>query len=140
MTLGTLVLIAALPGAEARHDRPRGRAAPNRLAEACATALDKNIAAGRGSGMAFVADRNGYPGPLHALELKDELKPTGEQEAEVRAVPTAMLAESRPQSERLLAADDNLRRLFASGQASEAGAPPRWRTWNKRGPRRAWST
>jgi Spy/CpxP family protein refolding chaperone len=122
MTLGTLVLIAALPGAEAQHSTPpvaAGGVPAHQLAEACTTAFDKNIATGRGFGMAFVADRNGYPGPLHVLELKDQLKLTAEQEAKIRAMLTAMFAESRPKSERLLAAEDNLRRLFASDQASE---------------------
>ena len=33
---------------------------------------------GEGFGMALAADRNGYPGPRHVLELKAELKLTPE--------------------------------------------------------------
>jgi Spy/CpxP family protein refolding chaperone len=90
------------------------------LAEMCATAFEKNIATGRGFGMAFAADHNGYPGPLHMLELKDRLKLSAEQEATVQAMMAAVLAESRPRSARLLEAEDKLRQLFASGQADEA--------------------
>jgi Spy/CpxP family protein refolding chaperone len=70
--------------------------------------------------MAFVADQNGYPGPLHVLELKDRLKLTAEQDAKAQALLTAMFAESRPKSERLFDAEAKLRSLFASGLADEA--------------------
>ena len=40
--------------------------------------------------MAFVADHNGYPGPLHLLELKDRLKLTPDQEAKAQAMMSAM--------------------------------------------------
>jgi Spy/CpxP family protein refolding chaperone len=89
------------------------------LAEMYAIAFEQNIASGRGFGMAFVADQNGYPGPLHVLELKDRLKLTMEQESTIQALLTAMFAESKPKSARLLDAEAKLRQLFASGQADE---------------------
>jgi hypothetical protein len=55
--------------------------------------------------MAFVADRQGYPGPLHVLELKDRLKLTPEQETKAQALLTAMFAESRPKSAQLQGSD-----------------------------------
>jgi Spy/CpxP family protein refolding chaperone len=90
------------------------------LAEMYATAFKQNIATGRGFGLAFVADQNGYPGPLHVLELKDLLKLTAEQEAKVQTMLAAMFAESRPKSARLLDSEAKLRQLFASGHADEA--------------------
>jgi Spy/CpxP family protein refolding chaperone len=90
------------------------------LAEMYAIAFEKNIASGRGFGMAFVADQNGYPGPLHVLELKDELKLTTEQESKIQALLAAMFAESKPKGARLLEAEAKLRQLFASGHADEA--------------------
>jgi Spy/CpxP family protein refolding chaperone len=69
--------------------------------------------------MAFVADQNGYPGPLHVLELKDRLKLTAEQEAKVQTMLAAMFAESRPKSAQLLDAEARLRHLFATGRADE---------------------
>ncbi|MBI2206215.1 MAG: hypothetical protein HYU41_20470 [Candidatus Rokubacteria bacterium] len=69
--------------------------------------------------MAFAADQNGYPGPLHALELKDRLRLTAGQEAKMRELLAAMKAEI-PKSERLLAAERNLERLFADAAATEA--------------------
>jgi Spy/CpxP family protein refolding chaperone len=101
--------------------RPGAGGAPAHiLAQSCATAFEKNIGEGRGFGLAFVADQQGYPGPLHVLELKDRLKLTPEQETRTQALLTAMFAESRPKSERLLEAERKLGRLFGEGTADEA--------------------
>ena len=40
------------------------------LAQTCDGAFEENVRDGRGFGMAFVADQQGYPGPLHVLELE----------------------------------------------------------------------
>src|SRR5215831_20773153 len=90
------------------------------LTQMCATAFERNISEGRGFGVAFVADQQGYPGPLHVLELKDRLKLTPTQEAQVQALLTAMFAESRLKSAQLLDAERKLRKLFADGMADEA--------------------
>jgi Spy/CpxP family protein refolding chaperone len=123
VALAGAVFTSALPSAEAQHAMPPavpGGPSAHMLAETCAAAFEKNIATGRGFGMAFAADQNGYPGPLHILELKDRLKLTAEQEAKAQAMMAAVLAESRPKSARLLEAGAKLRQLFASGQADEA--------------------
>jgi len=116
-------LTSALPRANAQHAMPPavpGGPSAHVLAERCAAAFERNIATGRGFGMAFAADQNGYPGPLHILELKDRLKLTAEQEAKAQAMMAAVLAESRFKSARLLHAEAKLAQLFASGQADEA--------------------
>jgi Spy/CpxP family protein refolding chaperone len=82
--------------------------------------FDRVVAAGRGFGMAFAADRNGYPGPLHVLELGNALGLSSAQASQVRLLETAMLAESRPRSAALLAAERQLDALFTSGRATEA--------------------
>jgi hypothetical protein len=70
--------------------------------------------------MAFVADQQGYPGPLHVLELKDRLKLTPEQETRAQALLAAMFAESRPKSARLLEAERKFGSLFSEGRADES--------------------
>jgi Spy/CpxP family protein refolding chaperone len=123
VALGVVVLAAGLGGADAQHAAPPavpGGPSAHMLAQTCATAFEKNIATGRGFGMAFVADHNGYPGPLHLLELKDRLKLTPDQEAKAQAMMSAMFAESRPKSARLLDAEAKLAQLFASGRADDA--------------------
>lgn len=119
LVLGSMVFTAGLGDAGAQHHHGVGGSSPHQLVEACATEFERTIASGRGAGMAFVADQNGYPGPLHVLELKDRLKLTAEQEAKAQAMLGAMFAESRPKSARLLDAEAKLRQLFASGRADE---------------------
>ena len=123
VALVAMVFAIGLKHAEAQHGTMQsgpGSPPPHMLAEMYATAFEQNIATGRGFGMAFVADQNGYPGPLHIIELKDRLKLSAEQEAKAQALLAAMFAESKPKSARLLEAEAKLRRLFASGQADEA--------------------
>ena len=98
------------------HGHPGGHQA----AQACADEFDKVVGEGRGFGMAFAADQNGYPGPMHVLELKDRLKLTADQEARAQALMHAMFAESTPKSARLLDAEAKLRRLFADRAADDA--------------------
>jgi len=51
---------------------------------------------GRGFGLAFAADQNGYPGPMHVLELRDRLKLSPDQEARTHELMHAMFAEFWP--------------------------------------------
>lgn len=89
-------------------------------AQRCIENFDRVVADGRGFGMAFAADRHGYPGPLHVLELGDALRLTTSQTSQVRTLESAMFAESRPRSAALLAAERRLDALFTSGRATEA--------------------
>ena len=86
----------------------------------CAEQFEAVVREGYAFGMAFAADRNGYPGPRHILELKTELRLTADQEAKVAALLHAMLGESRPKGVRLLEAERRLERLYADGVADEA--------------------
>jgi Spy/CpxP family protein refolding chaperone len=119
---GPMVLTIGLSSAQGQQGMPHpgaGSPPPHMLAEMCATAFEKNIGEGRGFGMAFVADQQGYPGPLHVLEVKDRLKLTPEQETKAQALLTAMFAESRPKGEQLLQAERKLGLLFSEGKADE---------------------
>ena len=123
LTVGVITSGVGLRAGWAQHGMPppgAGGPPPHMLAEMCASAFEKNIGEGRGFGMAFVADQQGYPGPLHVLELKDRLKLTPEQEARAQALLAAMFAESRPKSERLLEAERKLGSVFTEGKADEA--------------------
>jgi len=97
-----------------------GHEGGHQAAEACSAEFDKVVGEGRGFGLAFAADQNGYPGPLHVLELKDRLKLTADQEAKAQALLHAMFVESKPKSARLLEAEAKLRRLFADRAADDA--------------------
>jgi Spy/CpxP family protein refolding chaperone len=121
--LTTLLLIATAPaGAQTWHEHGHGGgdAQPHRRVEACQREFDQVVADGRGAGLAFAADQNGYPGPLHVLELKDRLRLTPEQETRMRELLEMMFAEARPRAARLVEAEARLRRIFTEGKADEA--------------------
>ena len=82
--------------------------------------IDQVLADGRGAGLAFAADQNGYPGPLHVLELTRELQITVEQEARMRGLFETMRSEARVRAARLAAAETRLARLFADRAADES--------------------
>jgi Spy/CpxP family protein refolding chaperone len=117
---GALALCAlAAGGASAQHaghSQPGGQG--HLAAKSCADEFASVVAEGRGFGMAFAADQNGYPGPMHVLELKERLKLTAAQEARARELLTAVLAE-KPKSARLLEAERRLERLFSERGATD---------------------
>jgi Spy/CpxP family protein refolding chaperone len=121
-TLAAGLAGVALAQGPAHHGAPgaQGGTPHHALAQTCDGAFEENVRDGRGFGMAFVADQQGYPGPLHVLELKDRLRLSRDQEAKAQALLAAMFAESRPKSARLLNAEARLRQLFASGRPDEA--------------------
>jgi len=114
----TLAALAAI--AWAQHGHGSAGVEGHQVAQACATEFEKVVSDGRGFGLAFAADQNGYPGPMHVLELRDRLKLTADQAAKVQELMHAMFAESRPKGARLLEAEAKLRRLFADRTADEA--------------------
>ena len=115
LTAGTTVTRA-----QHAHGGAGGHAEGHLAAQACASEFEKVVGEGRGFGLAFAADQNGYPGPMHVLELKDRLKLTADQEAKGRELMHAMFTESRPKGARLLEAEAKLRRLFAERVADAA--------------------
>jgi len=123
IVLSSVVMAVALFGTGASvswGQHGHGHAGGHQAAETCSAEFDKVVGEGRGFGLAFAADQNGYPGPLHVLELKDQLKLTADQEAKAQALLHAMFAESKPKSARLLEAEAKLRRLFADRAADDA--------------------
>jgi Spy/CpxP family protein refolding chaperone len=75
---------------------------------------------GRGMGLALAAELNGYPGPMHVLELADNLALTPEQRARMTTIYEAMKAEAVPLGERLIVEEGNLDRLFADRTVTAA--------------------
>ena len=73
-----------------------------------------DLKAGRGMGLALAAELNGFPGPIHVLELADKLELTVEQRGAVDALYAAMKAAAVPIGERLIREEAELDRLFAT--------------------------
>jgi Spy/CpxP family protein refolding chaperone len=116
-TLVTVLGLFAADSSVSWGQHGHGHEGGHQAAQACAVEFDKVVGEGRGFGMAFAADQNGYPGPMHVLELKDRLKLTADQEAKAQALMHAMFSESKPKSARLLELEAKLRRLFADRTA-----------------------
>jgi len=121
--LVAVLLLVAIPArGQSPHQHGHGAdGQPHRRVEACEREFEQVVAEGRGGGLAFAADQNGYPGPLHVLELKDRLQLTVDQETRMRALLEAMFAQSRPRAAKLAEAEARLRRLFAADSADDAG-------------------
>jgi Spy/CpxP family protein refolding chaperone len=72
-----------------------------------------DLRAGRGMGLALVAELNGYPGPAHVLELADKLDLTPDQRSKVQGLFDSMKAEALPLGARLIEQEAALDRQFA---------------------------
>jgi hypothetical protein len=75
---------------------------------------------GRGMGLALAAELNGYPGPMHVLELAEQLQLTDEQRRRMRELTEAMKAEAVPVGEKLLQREHALDRAFAEQRITPA--------------------
>src|SRR5262249_21790884 len=73
-----------------------------------------DLKAGRGMGLALAAELNGFPGPIHVLELAERLRLTADQRSAVEALYAAMKAAAVPIGERLIREEAELDRLFAT--------------------------
>ena len=79
-----------------------------------------DLRAGRGMGLALAAELNGYPGPMHVLELADRLSLDPMQRERIEALLATMRQEAIEAGERLLAAEAALDRQFAERRVTEA--------------------
>jgi Spy/CpxP family protein refolding chaperone len=70
---------------------------------------------GRGMGLAKSAELNGHPGPMHVLELAEELKLTPEQREAVKAAFDRMKAKARALGDAYVKAERAVDEAFRSG-------------------------
>lgn len=78
----------------------------------------EGLRGGKGMAMAMAAELNGYPGPLHVLELAPKLNLTADQEAQTRQLYAQMQQEAKAQGEQVIEAERQLDALFAQKQAT----------------------
>jgi Spy/CpxP family protein refolding chaperone len=79
-----------------------------------------DLRAGRGMSLALAAELNGFPGPLHVLELAQGLGLADDQRAAMEQLMAKMKAETMPIGERLIAQEADLDQLFAERTISPA--------------------
>ena len=80
-----------------------------------------DLRAGRGMGLALAAELNGYPGPMHVLELAEPLALSDQQRAKVQELFAAMKAEAVPLGETLIAQEADLDKQFAGKTITPTG-------------------
>jgi len=72
-----------------------------------------DLSAGRRMGLALAAELNGYPGPVHVLELADKLNLSPDQRASIQRLFDSMKAEAVPLGSRLIEQEADLDKQFA---------------------------
>lgn len=121
--------LAVLPAAAQDHSKTADRAPPGappyagmetRPVKALSEQQIADLKAGRGMGLALAAELNGYPGPVHVLELADVLALSGEQRAATKRLIDQMKAETIPIGERIIADETALDRLFSERRVTTA--------------------
>jgi len=76
------------------------------------------LRAGKGMSLALAAELNGYPGPLHVLELAAPLQLSADQLARTRVLHADMQQQARAAGEAVIAAERRLDALFRERQVS----------------------
>jgi Spy/CpxP family protein refolding chaperone len=79
-----------------------------------------DLRAGRGMGLALAAELNGYPGPMHVLELAEPLGLSDQQRAKMQELLAAMKAEAVPLGEKLIVQEADLDGQFADKTITSA--------------------
>ncbi|MDX1440100.1 MAG: Spy/CpxP family protein refolding chaperone [Rubricoccaceae bacterium] len=90
----------------------------SRLIKALAPDDIDGLLEGRGMGFALAAELNGYPGPLHVLELADDLSLTEAQLTTIQQIRTAMQMEAQVLGTDVVEMETHLDTLFADARAT----------------------
>lgn len=127
--LALLALTLGVPLAHAqKDDHPHHRRAESVPVHAGSTPAIKALSAdevaglleGQGMGLARAAELNGYPGPLHVLELADSLALTPQQRATAETLRAEVVREAPEIGARLVAEEEALDAVFAQERATPA--------------------
>jgi len=125
----TAILVAILIGpAMAQHHQRHQQHTPQpysglqqRDIKALSPEQIADLRQGRGMGLALAAELNGYPGPMHVLELKDQLRLTADQHRQFQQLFESMKAEAIAAGEAVISSERALDRALAGrGMTPEA--------------------
>lgn len=122
--VAVLLTVVCASSANAQHHGQQGQTAQpyatlqTRAVKALSEQQIDDLRNGRGAGLALAGELNGYPGPLHVLELADQLELDGIQRAGVEKLFAEMKAEAVSVGERLIAEETALDRAFAEKDMS----------------------
>jgi Spy/CpxP family protein refolding chaperone len=118
LTLSVVSPAAAQHHHNQRHQMPYG-GLEQRPLKALSEQQLADLRAGRGMSLALAGELNGYPGPLHVIELADQLKLTNEQRQQMQTLFDAMKQEAIHVGEKLIEQERTLDRAFAERHISK---------------------
>ena len=107
-------LIASLAFVTSVHAQTPYAGMQTRSIKALSDQQIADLGAGRGMGLALAAELNGYPGPLHVLELADKLELSADQRASTQRLFDSMKAEAVPLGSKLVEQEADLDKQFAN--------------------------
>lgn len=119
----SLLLLAGTATASAQHHSQHHTPYAGHQQRTVKALSDQQIAdlrAGRGMGLALAAELNGYPGPMHVLELAEQLQLSGDQRQQVQGLFDSMKTEATAVGASLIEQETALDRAFATSHISEA--------------------
>ena len=108
------IVLAMAPGISLAQSQQPYAGLDARSIKALSEQQISDLRAGRGMGLALAAELNGYPGPVHVLELADSLALSDQQRARIQDLFTAMRAEAIALGDKLIAQETDLDRQFAN--------------------------
>jgi Spy/CpxP family protein refolding chaperone len=106
------VVIASIAGSAAGQQPYAGL--QNRPIKTLSDQQVGDLNAGRGMGLALAAELNGYPGPVHAIELAEQLRLSPDQVNKLKSLFEAMKAETIPLGATLISQERSLNDDFAN--------------------------
>jgi Spy/CpxP family protein refolding chaperone len=112
MKIGTIIATVLFCGSTALAQQPYA-GMETRAIKALSEQQIGDLKAGRGMGLALAAELNGYPGPIHAIELADQLGLSPDQIVKLRELFEAMKAETIRLGMQLIAGERTLDDAFA---------------------------
>src|SRR5262249_55492656 len=103
IAVAVLIALGGLATAQHQHEQMPYAGLQQRTIKALSDQQLSDLREGRGMGLALAAELNGYPGPLHVLELADQLELSTDVRERVRQLYDAMKAEAVPVGKLLIA-------------------------------------
>jgi Spy/CpxP family protein refolding chaperone len=111
-------LVFSAASAVAQHQPYAGQ--QGREIKALSPEQVRQYQSGAGMGYALPAELNRFPGPMHVLELADQLELTPEQRTRTQALMDAHKAEARAIGAKRIDSERAIEALFRSGKLDEA--------------------
>ena len=90
----------------------------DRAIKALSPEQEADLRNGRGMGLALAAEMNGYPGPMHVLQLTDTLKLSADQRARFDALFARMKTEAVAVGEQIIKLEGELNAQFVARSIS----------------------